>query len=130
MRLHPPQPTWSALAEEAADAVVTRGAVEASGTGAIVDILRAVGSGPAVDADARVAAVGVGAGGAVLADARPQGALVHVLVAVRSRKRRWALARVAVDAIDADGAILAQMTRAIVDILLAILAAETCRVFI
>ena len=63
--------TRGALAEEAADAVVTSGAVETSGACAVVDVLRAVRPGPAVDADAREAAVGVGTGGAIFADRRP-----------------------------------------------------------
>ena len=118
--------TGCALAEEAADAVVTGGAVEAGGASAVVDVLRTVGSGPAVDADARVAAVRVGTRGAVLADAGPQRALVYVLVAVRSRERRRTLARVAVDAVDARRSVLAQVARAIVHVLLTVGAVETC----
>ena len=117
--------TWSALTKETADAVVTSGAIEASGTGAIVDILRAIGSRPSVDADARESAVGVGARGAVLANARPQRALVHVLIAVRAGERRRTLARIRIDAVDASRSVLTQMTRAIVDVFLAICSSET-----
>lgn len=104
---------------------MARGAIEAGGSGAVVDVLRAIGSGPAVDADARVAAVRVGAGGAVLADGRPQGALVDILVAVRTGERRRTLARVAVDAVDAHGAVLAPVTRTVVGVLLAVDSRET-----
>lgn len=78
--------TWRALAEEAADAVMTRGAVETSGTGAIVDVLRAIRSGPSVNANAGIAAVRVGARGAVLAYAGSKGTFIDVLVAVRPRE--------------------------------------------
>ena len=113
------------MTKETADAVVTSGAIEASGTGAIVNILRAIRSRPSVDADARESAVGVGARGAVLANARPQRALVHVLIAVRAGERRRTLARVRIDAVDASRSVLTQMTRAIVDVFLAICSSET-----
>ena len=114
-----------ALTEEAADAVVARGAVETGGAGAVVDVLRTVGARPAVDADARVAAVRVGARGAVLAHAGTQGALVHVLVAVGTRERRRTLTRVAVDPVGARCSVLAQVTRAVVHVLFAVQTAET-----
>ena len=74
------------MAEEAADAVMTRGAVETSGTGTIVDVLRAIRSGPSVNANAGIAAVRVGARGAVLAYAGSKGTFIDVLVAVRPRE--------------------------------------------
>lgn len=64
---------------EGADAVVAGGTLGAAALGAVVLVLAAVVTYPAVDADAGVAAHSVGAGGAVLADGRPQRALVHVL---------------------------------------------------
>ena len=76
------------LAVEGAHAVVAGGAGEAAALGAVVLVLAAVVADPAVDADARVAAHRVGAGGAVLADGRPQRALVHVLRAARGRSGR------------------------------------------
>jgi hypothetical protein len=95
------------LAKETADSIVTSGAIEASGTGAIIDILRAVGSSPAVDANAGESTVGVGTSSAVLADARPQSTFIDVLITIRPRKGRWTLACVGIDAIDASGSILA-----------------------
>ncbi len=113
------------MAKEAADAVVTSGAIEASGTGAIVDIFRTIGSGPSVNANARESAVSVGACRAVFTNARPQSTFVDVLVAVRAGKRRWTLARVRIDAIDTSCAILTQVTRTIVYIFLTICPGET-----
>lgn len=55
-----------ALAEERADAIYASRTVEARRSRAIVNVLRAVVSRPAVHADAREAALGVGARGAVL----------------------------------------------------------------
>lgn len=116
-----------ALAVEGADPVVARGAVEASSHGAVVDVLRAVGACPAVDADARVAAHSVGARSTVLAHAGPQRALVHVLGAVGPRVRGRAVARVRVDAIQAGGAVLAQVARAVVHVRFAVGAREARR---
>lgn len=105
---------------------MTGGAVEARRFRAIVNVLRAIRSGPSVDADAGEAAVRVGARGPVLAHARPERALVHVLVAVRPGERWRTLASVRVDAVHARGPVLAQMTGAVVDVLLAIHAREAC----
>ena len=113
------------MTEETTDAVVTSGAVEASGSGAIVNILRTIRSRPAVDTNARISAMGVGARGAVLANTRPKGAFVHILIAIRSGERWRALARVQIDSVDASRSVLTQMSRTIVDVLLAIRTTET-----
>ena len=105
---------------------MTGGAIEASGAGAVVDVLRTIGSGPSVDADARISAVRVDASGSVFADGRPQSALVHVLVAVRACERCRALTRVTVDAVHARSSVLAQMSRAVVDVLLTVGSSKTC----
>lgn len=60
---------------------MTRGAVMASGAGAVVDIVAAVVPGPAVHAHALVAAVGVVARAAILAGVGHQLALVDVIPA-------------------------------------------------
>ena len=104
---------------------MTGSTVETSSSGAIVDILRTIRSGPAVDADARKAAVRIRARGSILANARPQSTLVHILITIRPRKRRRTLASVAVDSVDARRSILTQMSGTIVDILLAIGARKT-----
>lgn len=118
--------TGGALAVEAADSVDAGGAVETGGAGAVVDVGGTVGSGPAVDADAGEAAGRVGAGGAVVTDARPQRALVDVLFAKLAGVRRRTLTVVAVDEVDASGAVLAQVARTVVNIFFAVLTAVAC----
>lgn len=115
----------SAAAVEAADAVDTGRSVEAGRVDAVVDVVAAVRTVPAVDADAVVAAVGVGTGGTVLADRRLLHALVHIRFAVLAGKARRTLAVIGVDPVHTGGTVLAQITRAVVNILLAIFALET-----
>lgn len=100
------------------------GPVQAGGHGAVVDVFRAVGSRPAVDADARVATHRVGTGGTVLADAGTQSALVHVAATVRSRVGRRTVARVRIDAVQTGGAVLAQVARTVIHVHLAVGARE------
>lgn len=114
-----------ALAIETANPVDARGAVKARRACAIVDVFRTVRPLPSVDADARVAADAVRARRAVLTDRRAHRAFVDVLLAMRARVRRRTLTRVAVDAVDARGAVQALVSRAIVDVLLAIRTTET-----
>jgi len=118
---------WGTLAVEAADTIVTGGAIEASGTGAVINVLRTISSGPSVDANARISAVRVDASGSVFADGRPQSALVHVLIAVRARERRRALTRVTVDPVHTRSSVLAQMSGAVVDVLLTVGSSKTWR---
>ena len=70
------------LAVEGGHTVVAGGALEAGGAGAVVDVLAAVFSRPAIDAHAIVVAVGVVAGPAILAGIGHELTLVHVLRAV------------------------------------------------
>lgn len=70
------------LAVEGGHTVVAGGALEAGGAGAVVDVLAAVLTRPAVDAHAVVVTVGVVAGPAILAGVGHELALVHVLRAV------------------------------------------------
>ncbi|KAH9399663.1 hypothetical protein TYRP_017653 [Tyrophagus putrescentiae] len=115
------------LTEEGADAVVAGGAVEAGLVGAVVDVLAAGGAGPAVDADAGEAAVGVGAGGAILADMGAEGALVDVLRAVGAAEVGRTGAGVGVDAVDAAAAVLTEVAAAVVDVDLAVVPGEASR---
>lgn len=112
-------------AVEAAHPVDAGSTVETGGPGAVVYVDGTVGSGPAVDAYAGEAAHAVRARRAVLAHRRAEGALVHVLLAEASRIRGGTLARVTVDPVDARGAVLAPVPRTVVDVLLAVLSAET-----
>lgn len=113
-------------AVEASDAVDAGRPVEAGRVHAVVDVVAAVRPVPAVDADAVVAAVGVGTGGPVLADRRLLHALVHVRFAVLAGKARRALAVIRVDPVDTGATVLAHIARAVVNVLLAVFALETC----
>lgn len=99
---------------------MTSGAIKTSGSCAIVDIFRTIGSGPSVDADTGESAVRVGAGGSVFANTGPQSAFIDILVTIRSSERWRTLAGIRIDSVHATGSVLAQMTWAVVDILLAI----------
>lgn len=112
-------------AVETTDAVDAGRSVEAGRVDAVVDVVAAVRTVPAVDADAVVAAVGVGTGGTVLADRRLLHALVHIRFAVLAGKARRALAVIGVDPVHTGGTVLAQIARAVVNILLAVFALET-----
>lgn len=112
------------LTEEGTNAVVAGGSIEAGLVRAVVDVFPASRARPAVDADAREAAICVGAGSAILADMRSDGALVDVLRAVGSAEVGWAGAGVGVDAVDAGASILAEMTAAVVHINLAVVSRE------
>lgn len=111
-------------AVEAADAVDTGRPVEAGRVHAVVDVVAAVRTVPAVHADAVVAAVGVGAGRAVLADRRLLDALVHVRLAVLAVEARRTLAVIGVDPVHAGAPVLAHIARAVVDVLLAVFTLE------
>lgn len=113
-----------ALAVEGADPVDAGRPVEAGRPGAVVDVVTAVRAVPAVDADARVAPVGVAAGRPVLAYRRPERALVHVDLALGPGEGRRARARVLVHPVDACRPVLAEVPHAVVDVLLAILTSE------
>lgn len=116
-----------ALAQEGPDPVNAGGAVEASGGRAVVDVLRAVLSRPAVDADAREPALRVRASGSVLANGGAEGALVDVFRAIRARDRRRTVAGVGVDAVHAGGTILALVVVAVVYVDLAVVTFEPSR---
>lgn len=70
------------LAVEGGHPVMAGGPLEAGSHGAVIDVLTAVLTRPAIDADAVVAAVVVVAGAPVLAGVGHQLALIHILGAV------------------------------------------------
>lgn len=115
----------AAAADEAADAVDAGRPVEACRVRAVVLVDAAVGTDPAVHANARVPAEGVRARGAVLTDRRPRQALVHIVLAVLARVVAAAGTPVRVDPVDALAAVLAQVARTVVDVLLAVDALES-----
>lgn len=115
----------SALTVETADPIDTRGTVETSGSGAIVNVHRTVLSGPAVDANAVVRAQGIGAGCSVVADARAHGTLVHVHLARIASPLRRARTRVTVHVVHARAAVETGVWYAVVDVLLAVFPSES-----
>lgn len=115
-----------APAVEAPDPVDAGRPVEAGRIDAIVDIVATIGPIPAVHANAVVAAVGVGTGGPVLADRRLLHALVHVRLAVLAGKARRTLAVIGIDPVHAGATVLTHITRAVVNVLLAVFALKAC----
>lgn len=91
----------------------------AGGEGAVVDVLAAVISAPAVDAHAAVASIAVGAGASVLAGIGLQQALVHIFRAELPCPLRGAAAVVSIDSVHTNPAILTFVVRAVIDIPLA-----------
>jgi len=58
----------------------------------------------------------------------PLGALVHVILAKLSREIRRTATGVVRDPVDAGSSVLAKMAQAIVEVLLAVLALEACKI--
>lgn len=115
-----------ALAMEAAHPIDARGPIETSGPGAIIDVHRTILPGPAVHADAVVRAQRVGARRAIMTNARPHGTLVHVHLARLARPLGRTRTRVTVHAVHARSAVETGVRYAVVNVLLAVFAAETC----
>lgn len=110
---------------KAANTVDAGSAIEAGGTCAIVDVDAAVGPCPSIHAYARVTTGRIGARGAVVAQRWTNRALVHVQLALRPRVRRWTKTRVFVYPVYAGRPVLAQIPWTVVDVLLAMISAET-----
>lgn len=113
------------LTIKAANTVDAGSAIEAGGTCAIVDVDAAVGPCPSIHAYARVTTGRIGARGAVVAQRWTNRALVHVQLALRPRVRRWTKTRVFVYPVYAGRPVLAQIPWTVVDVLLAMISAET-----
>lgn len=105
-----------AHAGEGSHPVNAGGARRAGGEGAVVDVLAAVVSTPAVDTHAAVAPVAVGAGASILTGIGLQQALVYILRAELSCPLRGAAAIVGVDAVHTNPSILTPVVRAVVNI--------------
>lgn len=114
-----------ALADVRGHSVVASSAILARVLRAIVDVDLAIVAFVAVDADARVASLCVGARGPVLADIRPRGALVHILGAIASAVLVRTVTGIGVDPVHAFAPILAEVTIAVVHIDLAAGSGET-----
>lgn len=122
-----PRLSRRATAIEATNAIDTRRSIEARSLHTIIDILAAIAPSPAIYTDATVATMGVRTGCSILTDRRTQGALIDIHITVASREIRWTIAAILIDSIHTGASILTQISRTIIDVLLAVLALETCR---
>lgn len=107
------------------DTVDAGGARVARGCSTVVDVLRAVRSTPAVNADTDVAADQVAAGASVLASVWLQPTLVHIFCAVLTSPLWRALTVVGVDSVHAGSSVGALMIGAVVDVVLTVSPIET-----
>lgn len=105
-----------AHAREGGHTVNAGGAWRAGGEGAVVDVLAAVVSTPAIDAHAAVPSIAVGTGASVLTGVGLQQALVHILRAELSCPLRGAAAVVGIDPIHTNPSVLTPVVRAVINI--------------
>jgi hypothetical protein len=117
---------WRTFADVAGHPVVALAPVKAGMLGAVVHVDLAVVAFIAVDADAAVAAVLVGARCPILADVGPERAFVHILGTVAARVLSRAIAGVRVNPVHAPASILAKVAVAVVHIDVAPGAGEAC----
>lgn len=110
---------------EAAYSIDARRTIKARGVHTVVNVLAAIRSRPAVNADTRIASVRIRASGAVLADGRSHGAFIDIVLAVFANVVAGALAAIGVDSVDACAAVLAEMSGTVVDVVLAVGALES-----
>ena len=99
--------------------------VETGHSSTIVDILRAVRSRPPVNTYTGVTTDGVCTGCTIFTYGGPLSAFIHVYRTELTCEGRWALAMVGADTVQAGGTVLTEVTRAIVNILLAISTRKT-----
>lgn len=112
--------SMGAFAVERSYTVMTGGSVVACSTCAVIDVLTAIVSSPAVHTHTLVAAISVVARAAILAGVWHQLALINVLCAELTCKFRFTLAVVGVDSIHTRSSILALMTRTVINVVVAV----------
>lgn len=95
-----------------------------SRTGTVVDVLAAVITGPPVDADTVIAAVGVVARPSILTCIGHQLTFVHIFSAVLACVMWWALAVVGVHPVHTHTTILAVVTWTVINVVLTMLTCE------
>ena len=117
------------LAMIAADSIMAGRARMAGCMLAVVNILRTVGSSPAIHTDTIEATVGIDTGSTILAYIWPQRALVNVARAIGARILGRTLAGIAGDAVDTGGVIFTQMRGTVVYISLTICAIVAFRAY-
>lgn len=120
-----PCATVRTYTDERGNSVMTSGAVGTGSAGAVVDVLAAVVAGPAVDADALVAAVGVVTRAPVLARVGHQLAFIHVISAQLTCELRPTLAVVGINSIHAGSPVLTLVARTVVNVDVAVFTVET-----
>lgn len=112
--------SMGAFAVERSYAVMTGGSVVACSTCAVIDVLTAIVSSPAVHTHTLVAAIGVVARASILAGIWHQLTLINVLCAELTCKFRFTLAVVGVHSIHTRSSILALMTRTVINVVVAV----------
>lgn len=105
-----------ALAVKRSHSVMASGAIEADGCGAVINVLAAALSGPAIDTDACVSTQSVEAGAAIVTGVGLKLALIYVFCTELTCPLRGTLTVVGVDSIYACGTIHTFMVRTVVHI--------------
>lgn len=105
--------------------VDARGASAACRCSTVIDVLRAVGPTPPINAHTDIAADQVAAGTSVLASVWLQATLIHIFCAVLASPLWRALAVVGVDSVHTGSSIGALMTGAVVNVVLTVSPIET-----
>lgn len=101
------------------------GAVETGSTGAVIDVLTAVISSPAIDTDTLETAVGVVTCAAVLASIGHQLAFIHVICAKLTCELRSALAVIGIHPVYTGSSILALMAGTVINVNIAVFSCKT-----
>lgn len=112
---------------ETANAIDARSAVETRCSGTVVNVHGTVLSCPSIHTNTVVRAQRISARGPVVTDAGPHGAFVHIHFARIACPLGWTRARITVDAVHARTTIKTGVGYAVVHILFAVLAAESCK---
>lgn len=111
--------------DERRNTVDTRGACAARSCSTVIDVFRAVGSTPAVNAHTDVAAKQVAAGTSILAGVWLQTTLVHIFCAVLTSPLWRTLAVVGIDSVHTCSTIGTLMTWTVVNVVLTVGPVET-----
>lgn len=111
--------------EKRGHAVITSGAVGAGSTGAVINVLTAVVSSPAVDTDTLVTAISIVTCAAVLARIGHQLAFVNIISAKLTCKLWFTLAVISVHSINTGASVLALMTWTVIDVDVAVYPSKT-----
>lgn len=114
-----------AFTEKRGHTVMTSGAVGAGSTGAVINVLTAVVSSPAIDTDALVTAIGVVTCATVLARIGHQLAFINIISAKLTCKLWFTLAVISVHSIHTCASVLALMTWTVINVDVAVYPSKT-----